>query len=119
MLRTDGEPCQAFAPGDGSQREVKADRRHQWMAGHRLHVLKDCTYALQHSEAAAPRSKIVIVPSCAPRCSGLTASLVMPSRLAMDHEARFTRWDLNRAQEVAKRALQEELGLSDPDLLAP
>ena len=83
------KPC--FTPGDGSRREAWAEGCQQWVAGRPPPGLEDGMNVMQQSEASAPRSKIVIVPSCAPRCSGLTASLVMPSRLAMDRGARFTK----------------------------
>ena len=55
MLRTDGEPCQAFAPGDGSRREIHEMGLEQSTGGSQARGLEDSISSLQQSEAGTPR----------------------------------------------------------------
>ena len=66
--------------------------------------LEDGMSVIQQSEAAAPRLKSVIVPSCALSCRRSTASHVKPSRLAMDRGARRGLTDASSGWLVALHA---------------
>ena len=98
VLKTDGEPCHAFAAGDGSRSEIHEMGLEQSTGGSRAYGLADSMSLLQQSEAAAPRSKIVVVPSYAPRCSGPTASRLSAVDYPSTNE--FWHWDEIHAEVV-------------------
>ena len=66
--------------------------------------LEDGMSVIQQSEAAAPRLKSVIVPSCALSCRRSTASHVKPLRLAMNHGTRRRLTDASSGWLVVRHA---------------
>ena len=97
-------PPFTFAADPGSRRRMNVLAQSKAMLRRPMREREDGIGAIQQSEAAAPRFKSVVMPSCALSCRRSTATLVKPLRLAMDHGTRRRLTDASSGWLVVRHA---------------